>query len=235
MGFKRVFRGYDPAQVNQHIQNLTQKHEQIRLTQKQYLEELTEENFQLRQQVKQYKLDEQAIAKSLVDSQKLANELKNDAQKYSDLVLTRAKVFYAAWQTYSQTLIATLEESEIIAFNKIMAKVETIINAYEGKDVLTYSQNIASQAKDIPDQGVTDVSQTVAPTIVTDTPADSPNVAPTDKTMGVYANPITKVEQAAHVIDLNELVTVDATLEELCKELGLIPSDDQTNDQTNND
>ena len=130
MQFKKVFRGYSPKQVDDYLRELTQKHENIRLAQKQYLEELTEENYQLRHKVKQYQQDEQAIAKSLVDSQKLADELKNDAVRFSELVLSRAKVFYATWQAYAQTLVATLDEQELIQFNRLMAKIENITQGW---------------------------------------------------------------------------------------------------------
>jgi hypothetical protein len=41
--------------------------------------------------------------------------------------------------------------------------------------------------------------------------------------MGVYANPIGKIEQASQVIDLRELTIVDDSLEQICIDLGLIP------------
>lgn len=237
MKFKKVFSGYSPKQVDEYIQQLTQKHEQVRLAQKQYLEELTEENYQLRHKVKQYQQDEQAIAKSLIDSQKLADELKNDAVRFSELVLSRAKVFYATWQAYAQTLVATLDEQELIQFNKLMTKIENIINAYEGKNVQTDVKTIVDKAHQTDD--VTDVATTVAPTTevattdivepTTEQPsepiAESPDLAPTATTMGVYANPIGKIEQASQVIDLRELTIVDDSLEQLCKDLGLIPAD----------
>ena len=240
MEFKKVFRGYSPKQVDEYIQQITQKHEQVRLAQKQYLEELTEENYQLRHKVKQYQLDEQAIAKSLIESQKLAEELKNDAVHFSDLVLSRAKVFYATWQAYAKTLIATLDEQEIIQFNNLMAKIENIINAFEGKDVQTDLQSVVDGAHQVhvdqtsttePQVEVaTTVVDTEAPTAVQasteqpmDTPVESPDLAPSATTMGVYANPIGKVEQASQVIDLRELTKVDDSLEQLCIDLGLIP------------
>ena len=237
MEFKKVFSGYSPKQVDEYIQQLTQKHEQVRLAQKQYLEELTEENYQLRHKVKQYQQDEQAIAKSLIDSQKLADELKNDAVRFSELVLSRAKVFYATWQAYAQTLVATLDEQELIQFNKLMTKIENIINAYEGKNVQTDVKTIVDKAHQTDD--VTDIATTVAPTTevattdivepTTEQPsepiAESPDLAPTATTMGVYANPIGKIEQASQVIDLRELTIVDDSLEQLCKDLGLIPAD----------
>lgn len=222
MNFKKVFRGYSPKQVDKHIAELTQKHEQIRLAQKQYLEELTEENYQLRHKVKQYELDEQAVAKTLIESQKLADELKNDAVHFSEVVLSRAKVFYATWQAYAQTLTATLDDDELAQFNLLMKKIENIINAYEGKNVQTDVQSIVDQAQqtdDTTDQvAVTQVDQ------VTDEPVEeSPDICPSDATMGVYANPIGKIEQASHVIDLRELTVVEDSLEQICIDLGLIP------------
>ena len=237
MQFKKVFRGYDPKQVDEYLRELTQKHENVRLAQKQYLEELTEENYQLRHKVKQYQQDEQAIAKSLIDSQKLADELKNDAVRFSELVLSRAKVFYATWQAYAQTLVATLDEQELIQFNRLMAKIENIINAYEGKNVQTDVKTIVDKAKvgdttdvEQPQVATTTVEAPVekAPTAkptATQTPiqAESPDLAPSATTMGVYANPIGKIEQASQVIDLRELTIVDDSLEQICIDLGLIP------------
>ena len=235
MQFKKVFNGYDPKQVDEYIQQLTQKHEQVRLAQKQYLEELTEENYQLRHKVKQYQQDEQAIAKSLIDSQKLAEELKNDAVRFSELVLSRAKVFYATWQAYAQTLVATLDEQELVQFNKLMEKIENIINAYEGKNVRAESKTIVEKAHQQPTTQVqADVSATTAHVVdgtlqtveqPTQPTAESPDLVPSSTTMGVYANPIGKIEQASQVIDLRELTIVDDSLEQLCKDLGLIPPD----------
>lgn len=222
MNFKKVFRGYSPKQVDKHIAELTQKHEQIRLAQKQYLEELTEENYQLRHKVKQYELDEQAVAKTLIESQKLADELKNDAVHFSEVVLSRAKVFYATWQAYAQTLTATLDDDELAQFNLLMKKIENIINAYEGKNVQTDVQSIVDQAQQTDD--TTDQVAVIQVDQVTDEPVEeSPDICPSDATMGVYANPIGKIEQASHVIDLRELTVVEDSLEQICIDLGLIP------------
>ena len=110
MKFKRVFRGYDIKQVDAYILHVQEDEKQHSQALKERIDELTEENYVLLKQVEQYQTDEKAISKSLIDSQKLADELTQDAEKYSDLVLTRAKIFYAAWSAYSQTLIATLSD-----------------------------------------------------------------------------------------------------------------------------
>ena len=229
MKFKKVLSGYSPKQVDEYLRDLTQKHEQVRLAQKQHLDELTEENYQLRQKVKQFEQDEQAISKSLIESQKLASELKNDAVRFSELVLSRAKVFYATWQAYAKTLVATLDDQELLQFGRLMAKIERLINAYEGKNVHSDVKTIVDKARqtdvvetpiDQPQEQADDAQTEVA---ATDTPpVETPDLAPSATTMGVYANPIDKVEQAGQVIDLRELTKVDDSLEQLCVDLGLI-------------
>lgn len=227
MNFKKVFRGYDPAEVDKYIADTASKEQQLRVAQKERIDELSDENHTLRQQITQYQTDEQAISKSLVASQKLAQELKYDAEKYSDLVLSRAKIFYATWRAYAQTLLAALSPEEVAEFNKIQRKIEDIINAYEGKDVAkemdereklhaSYSAVAASDTATEPKTQVK-IEQPSEP----QTRADV-DVTPSETTMGIYANPIKKVEQAAdQVIDLRELTKVDMSLEDLCAELGL--------------
>ena len=235
MKFKKVLSGYSPKQVDEYIRNLTQKHEQVRLDQKQHLDELTDENYQLRQKVKQFEQDEQAISKSLIESQKLAAELKNDAVRFSDLVLSRAKVFYATWQAYAKTLVATLDDQELLQFGRLMAKIERLINAYEGKNVHADVKTIVDQAQQTddvteqPQEQTVDVQTEVAVTQAPAEPtAETPDLAPSATTMGggKYANPIDKVEQAGQVIDLRELTKVDDSLEQLCIDLGLITPQD---------
>ena len=229
MKFNKVLSGYSPKQVDEYLRDLTQKHEQVRLAQKQHLDELTEENYQLRQKVKQFEQDEQAISKSLIESQKLASELKNDAVRFSELVLSRAKVFYATWQAYAKTLVATLDDQELLQFGRLMAKIERLINAYEGKNVHSDVKTIVDKARQTDvvetptEQPQDDAADAQTEVAATDTPpVETPDLAPSATTMGVYANPIDKVEQAGQVIDLRELTKVDDSLEQLCVDLGLI-------------
>lgn len=147
MNFKKVFRGYDPDEVDKYIAETALKEQQIRNSQKERIDELSDENHSLRQQVKQYQTDEQAISKSLVASQHLAQELKFDAERYSDLVLSRAKIFYATWRAYAKTLIASLSKEEVESFNALQKKIEDVINAYEGKDVAREIDERSAQRK----------------------------------------------------------------------------------------
>lgn len=207
MKFKRVFRGYDVKQVDAYILHVQEDEKQHSQALKERIDELTEENYVLLKQVEQYQTDEKAISKSLIDSQKLADELTQDAEKYSDLVLTRAKIFYAAWSAYSQTLIATLSDDEVKSFNKIQGKIENIINAYEGKNIADDSKDLVQMAN-----SQEDVSMT-----------EQLDITPSEATMQQrLQNPIDKVQQASdYTIDLRELASTDQSLEQLCADLGL--------------
>ncbi len=192
MTFNKVFRGYSPEQVDSYLSELEKKHADALALQRQRIDEFADENWALRKQVEKYKADEDAISQSLVESQKLAEQTQNDAEKYSQLTLLRAKIFYAAWHAYAQTLVATLSDEEVKVFNQTKAKIERLINSFEGGDV----------AKD-------------AAAIVAQLPSEE-QTAPTN-----LANPIQKVEQAAHVIELEELIRPTQSLGDLCRDLGL--------------
>ena len=207
MKFKRVFRGYDVKQVDAYILHVQEDEKQHSQALKERIDELTEENYVLLKQVEQYQTDEKAISKSLIDSQKLADELTQDAEKYSDLVLTRAKIFYAAWSAYSQTLIATLSDDEVKSFNKIQGKIENIINAYEGKNIADDSKDLVQMANSQEEVAMT----------------EQLDITPSEATMQQrLQNPIDKVQQASdYTIDLRELASTDQSLEQLCADLGL--------------
>lgn len=192
--FDTVFRGYDKQAVDSYINDITTRYDNALASQKDRIFSLVDENGQLKEKLQQYIVDEQAISKSLVESQKLASELKYDAEKYSRLVLTRAKVFYATWQSYAKTLLATLTDAEVKQFNALADKVRQLIDTYEGDGATTMLDNVVATSTVIP-------TQESKPT----------------------ANPIERVQQAAGaVIDPKEIIETDQTLEELCRELGLI-------------
>lgn len=193
--FDTVFRGYDKQAVDSYINDITTRYDNALASQKDRIFSLVDENGQLKEKLQQYIVDEQAISKSLVESQKLASELKYDAEKYSRLVLTRAKVFYATWQSYAKTLLATLTDAEVKQFNALADKVRQLIDTYEGDGTTT-----------------TMLDNVVATSTVIPTQESKPT-----------ANPIERVQQVAGaVIDPKEIIETDQTLEELCRELGLI-------------
>lgn len=212
MTFKKKFRGYNAKEVDKYIEETAAREQQIRTAQKERIDELSDENYTLRQQLAKYQSNEEAISKALVVSQNLAQKMQFDAKKYSDLVLTRAKIFYATWRAYAQTLISSLSPEEVAEFNKLQRKIEDVINDYEGKDI----------AQEI-EEGIYNPDRQDAAAAVSTATGNQPSKQTTSKRVaGAYTNPISKVEQAAEqAIDLSELTRTDLSLEELCAELGL--------------
>ena len=187
MKFRKVLRGYDQKEVNKYLNDTASKEQEIRASQKERIDELLEENRALRKLVHQYHADEQAISQSLIASHSLAKDVRLDADKYSEMVLTRAKIFCASWRAYSQTLVASLSDEEVQEFNSLQRKIEKLICTYEG-----------SEAKEVA--------------------AAEANSARNED----FSNPISRIEGAAEqIIDLNELITPQESLEEICAELGL--------------
>lgn len=227
MKFDKILFGYNPKQVNKYIEETANSEAQLRIAQKERIDQLSDENFALRQQLERYQQDEEAISKSLVESQRLAQEMSGDAQKFSDLVLDRAKMFYATWRAYSQTLVAGLSPEEVKAFADLQRRLENLINSYEGKDVQSDFQvvNVYTQAK--AEISATSGAQAVSGDKTLHFDSKKKTVTAerksSKKSADKYANPIDKVEEASgHVIELSELTSTDESLEDLCIELGLI-------------
>ena len=135
MEFKRVFRGYDPSEVDRHLNETAAKEQQIRREQKERIDELVDENCNLRKLVAQYQANEQAIVQSLIASHSLADSIKLEADKYCQSALNRAKIFVASWRAYSSTLIASLSDDEVRQFNFLQRKIENLVRAYECGEV----------------------------------------------------------------------------------------------------
>ena len=203
MKFKKVIRGYDPKEVDKHITETAAKEQEIRASQRERIEELLEENRTLRKLAQQYHADENAISKSLIDSNSLADDIKREADEYCERALTRAKIFCASWRAYAKTLVATLSDEEVREFNALQRKIESIVSVYEGK------KTEASEPKK--DGG--EERATVAA-------AEAKNPRNVE-----FTNPISRIEGfSEQTIDLKELIAPEQSLEEICAELGLTHS-----------
>ena len=133
MKFKEVFRGYDKKQVDDYVVAQSQKNEEILSEQRDRIIHLAEENYVLSEKIKKYQHEEEQIARALVNSQKVAQQYQDNAEKFSTFALQRAKVFYATWQTYAKTICDQLTSQQMQDFNALSKKIEKIIVAYEGK------------------------------------------------------------------------------------------------------
>lgn len=212
MKFRKVFRGYDPRQVDQFLKTKEESDAMVLQAQRERIDQLADENNRLKEQLAKFNDKEKAISDALVQSQQLAVKLQNDADKYAEVVLTRAKLFYAAWQAYSQTMVSALSYQELQRFNELKAKLERLIKNYDGSDIGSETADLVLTAN-----GEVQ-SQQMATATANQRSADR---LPTEGRVG-GTNPIHRVEQAVGAtIDLKELIHPDQSLSDICADLGL--------------
>ena len=208
MDFKRVFRGYDPDEVDKYIADISEKEQKIRRAQKERIDELSDENYVLRERIGKFQADRNAISDSLVASQNLAITIEQGANDYADKVLRQAKTFYATWQAYARTVVATFTDEELKAFNELQKKIEYTIEEYEQNTLCSLRKREPTS------DGASDKSES------------SVAAANGEPSASDRQNPISKVAKAAEqIIDLRELTRVEDSLEDICADLGLITPD----------
>lgn len=211
MKFRKVFRGYDPRQVDEFVKTKSESDAMVLQATRERVDQLLDENKRLAEQVAKYRKDSEAISQALVESQKLATALKNDAEKYSEVVLLRAKLFFAAWQAYAQTMVSSLSSEELARFNEIKGKLERLVESYEGKKA-DGGADLTLNADGKIVKGDGSVAQN----------ADKAAKTPTNGGETLSQNPVKRIEQASGaVIDPRELIHPDKSLEEICADLGL--------------
>ena len=164
MKFKRVFRGYDPKEVDKHLTEFSYKEQQIRAAQKERIDELLEENRALRQSVEQYQADEQAISRALIASEQLASQVKRQADRYSQSVVQRAKIFCASWQAYSHTLVAALSDDEVRQLNCLQRQIENLVAVYTGEQAKEVAATNPIDRVEGAAEQVIDLNELAAPT-----------------------------------------------------------------------
>ncbi len=129
--FKTVFRGYDPKEVDKFITLTLDQEATTRRAQRERIEELSEENYNIRERLAELQRAQNDVADALVTAQTVARDIEKNAKDYADKALIEAKKFYATWQAYSKTIIASFTEDELAAFSSLEAKIGDVIANYE--------------------------------------------------------------------------------------------------------
>lgn len=226
MEFKKVFRGYDPNQVDKYINETAERESSTRKAQRERIEELSEENYNLRERIVELQRRQNDVAEALVVAERVASDIEQHAKDYADRALVEAKKFYATWQAYSKTIVASFTDDELAAFNILEKKIGDVIANYERKLKNGESAEVnkaQTGRKMSPAEFVKKMEQAADELNVKSSKAEKEVAATSDKS----ANPITRVEQAAgQSIDLRELIHPKQSLEELCADLGLIDGED---------
>lgn len=231
MEFKKVLRGYDPKQVDKYIADNVEKETSTRRAQKERIDELLEENYNLRDRIAELQLKQNDVADALLTAQTVAREMEQNAKDVADKALFEAKKFYATWQAYSKTIVATFSDDELAAFLTLEGKIGDVIAEYERKlkgeenpdgDKTSKPKTTAKKRKTTAEDFVKQMEKAAE-----DLTAESNEMtAAKAKKEPKSPNPITRVEQASgQTIDLRELLRPEQSLEDLCADLGLIDTD----------
>lgn len=247
MEFKKVFRGYDPKEVNKYIAETADREGSTRRAQRERIEELSEENYNLRERIVELQRRQNDIAEVMLVAQKVATEMEENAKFIANRALFEAKKFYATWQAYSKTIVASFTEDELVAFTNLERKIGDVIANYERKlkSGNVIEETLAQQKEEASTESQDDkpIDQKPAPAVKKAKPkktaedfvkqieqaaeelnAKSSKMQSEDKSV----NPITRVEQASgQSVDLKELLRPEQSLEELCSDLGLINSEEE--------
>ena len=236
MAFKRKMRGYDPAEVDKYIAELSEREGATRRAQKERIDELSEENYNLRERIAELTRRENDISEALITAQAVARDMEQYAQDCANKALFEAKKFYATWQAYSKTIVATFTDDELAAFTALERKIGDVISAYERKlngedaadDVTATAPKKprkSSTRKTTPEEFVKKMEQ-AAEELNAKAEKKSKEKPATDESPD--PNPITRVQQAAgQTIDLRELLRPEQSLEDLCADLGLIDTEEE--------
>ncbi len=133
MQFKKVFRGYDPQQVDKYISETADREGATRRAQRERIDELSEENYNLRERIVELQRRQNDVAEAMIVAQKVAADIEQNAKDYADRALVEAKKFYATWQAYSKTIVASFTDDELAAFTGLERKIGDVIANYESK------------------------------------------------------------------------------------------------------
>lgn len=235
MAFSKKMRGYDPAEVDKYIAELSEREGATRRAQKERIDELSEENYNLRERIAELTRRENDIAEALITAQAVARDMEQHAQDCVNKALFEAKKFYATWQAYSKTIIATFTDDEVAAFTSLERKIGDVIASYErklsGEDVeqdvtatVPKKPRKTSARSSTPEEFVRKMEQATEELNVR---AEKKSKEQPAADESLDPNPITRVQQAAgQTIDLRELLRPEQSLEDLCADLGLIDTDE---------
>ena len=116
--FKKKFFGYDTNQVEQQLEQIKQAQKQAWEQMTEQLEKLDEENSKLQNEVRTLQEENLAVARTLIDAQKEADDIRSRARQENERITQNAKLVAEKLQQFSKIA------SELI--NSTSAEVEQL-------------------------------------------------------------------------------------------------------------
>lgn len=206
MKFDVVKKGYDRAQVDGYIRTLTEDNDKTVESQKEAIEQLKEDNRKLSEKIDFYDKKKSEILTAFVEAQEAAARLKRKANARFDEEMARLDMFRQKWTAYAKEMIKTLTPLEAEKFDKMSEKFRRALEIY-AKDAGEGKEQVKNESFD-PLKKVTDY-------------LDGKHV---DADAPKQTQQAEQAQEEAIVQDITEadILDVKQSLEELCKELGIL-------------
>lgn len=206
MKFDVVKKGYDRAQVDGYIRTLTEDNDKTVESQREAIEQLKEDNRKLSEKIDFYDKKKSEILAAFVEAQEAAARLKRKANARFDEEMARLDMFRQKWTAYAKEMIKTLTPLEAEKFDKMSEKFRRALEIY-AKDAGEGKEQAKTESFD-PLKKVTDY-------------LDGKHV---DVDASKQTQQAEQAQEEAIVQDITEadILDVKQSLEELCKELGIL-------------
>ena len=131
MNFNVVKKGYDKAQVQEYIQNLTNENNDIITNLKSEIEELKKQKEELSQVVEGYEKKKEEVFVAFVEAQETSAKLKARAERRFAEEMERLQLFQQKWTSYAKQVTKTLAEDQAEQFEQASQKFQEILAVYE--------------------------------------------------------------------------------------------------------
>lgn len=196
MKFKKQVFGYDKKQVDDLV--LSSKKTFLTMEeQKERIVSLVKENEELKEKLKEYENRDKSVSRTISAANDTADDIISKAQSIYEMEIKRVKTFQLLWEQVANKLLEHSEIGKSEEINQLSSKLDTLLKNYVAQGSSKTSVNTANL------------------------------INPVSKVTGMLDAQMrqdeeTKVAASRPVIELSEVAKVTKTLEELCKELGLI-------------
>ena len=214
MKFQTVRKGYDPSAVDEYIKKLADDDNNVITEQKAAIEQLKKQNRDLEERLAGYNGRKEEIFSAFVEAQESSASLKRKAERLFEEEINRVKTFRDKWTAYAAEVVKTMAPSEAEKFAALSEKFDAALYRYAEKAPKAPQKNRRRDEGEFsPLKNVADLLDKFEKEEILSAAADtqSAQTADADGDTEICAD----ISQA-------EIINVSESLEDLCKELGIL-------------
>lgn len=135
--FKIVFRGYDVDEVNDYIENRTEKYEETLAEQKSRIFELVEINKRLCDELSSLSKQEKNLSQALLQANEKADQIITNARLLADAEMERVRVFQEKWEFFAKKMLAELSPKELMYYERMKDRIDSTFKQFAAQTAET--------------------------------------------------------------------------------------------------